>query len=195
MSFVRSFIALDLSPDLLSRLEQVIRQLRELLPGPSVRWLPVKNIHLTLKFLGDVSATNLDSLFKVLAAEAEKQPTFEISLGGLGAYPSNQRPRVIWVGVTAPEALSALHKGIDDETEALGYPGEERKFTPHLTIGRVSRNASSHEVRRISEALANTKLGSLGSLSIQEVHFYRSDLHPSGAEYTRLFSATLGEEG
>lgn len=192
MSVIRAFIALDLSPEINTRLEDVSAQLKQRLKDVQVRWVPVENIHLTLKFLGDVSLANLEMLKKILLSEASNHAPFEMSVGELGAFPSTRRPRVIWVGVTAPPELKALQRGIESETARLGYQRENRSFSPHLTLGRVSRNATSQDARQIGEVLESYKVGFLGATRVQEVHLYRSDLRPGGAVYTRLMSAPLG---
>jgi RNA 2',3'-cyclic 3'-phosphodiesterase len=191
MEVIRAFIAVDLSPEVERSLEQVLGQLQQSLRGGAVRWVPSKNIHLTLKFLGDVSVKNLDLLKDILSSEAVKYSPFEISAAELGAFPSIQRARVIWVGVKAPPTLAQLQHEIDVETAHLGYPPDERKFSPHLTLGRVARNASPEDSRRIGEALSGTRIGSLGTARIEAVHLYRSDLNPQGSVYTRLYSALL----
>ena len=133
---------------MLQQLEEVNRHIKSArLPGAAVRWVAVKKIHLTLKFLGDVSESNLPVLYEILRREAEKQAAFEIQVGGLGAFPSVNSPRVIWIGVEAPAELAALQHGIDVETARVGYAGEERDFSPHLTLGRIAHNASSEERR------------------------------------------------
>jgi 2'-5' RNA ligase len=190
-AMIRSFIAVDLSAEVLGKLDQVYRTLRQRLPARAVRWTPVKNIHLTLKFLGDVSEGNLTALFGVLHSETEKRSAFEIQVGGLGAFPSARRPRVIWVGVQAPPELEAIQHAIDLETARLGYASEERGFSPHLTLGRVSRQATPEEVRKIGEVIAEVQAGDLGACRIDAVHYYRSDLNPQGAIYTRLYTAPL----
>jgi 2'-5' RNA ligase len=191
MAVIRAFIAIDLSPEIIQRLEEVSGQLRQRLAGVQIRWVPVENIHLTLKFLGDVSMSNLEVLKKILLAEASNHSPFEISVGELGAFPSLRRPRVIWVGVTAPPELSALQHGIESETARLGYQRENRAFSPHLTLGRVSRNAPSQEARLIGQVLESFKLGFLGAAHVRDAHLYRSDLRPGGAVYTRLMTAPL----
>jgi 2'-5' RNA ligase len=191
MSVVRAFVAIDLSPEIRQRLDQVIEQLQERLPGAPVRWVPGKNVHLTIKFLGDVSESNLELLTKILRAESSRHDCFEFSVGNIGAYPSIRRPRVIWVGVEAPPELQALQHGIESETARLGYAREKRQFSPHLTLGRVSRSAAPDDSRRIRQVLSNCKVGFLGAARVQEVFLYRSDLQPGGAVYTQLFSASL----
>jgi len=193
MSAIRAFIAINISPEIGQMLETTLRELLQELKGIPVRWVPVKNIHITLKFLGDVSVSNLDVLKKIISGEAAAHEPFEISAGGLGAFPSIKRPRVIWVDVQAPAELTALQRAIDNETARLGYPKEDRPFSPHLTIGRVSRNTNADELRRLSAALTNTKPGFVESAKVEDVFLYRSNLQPSGAIYTSLFSARLGE--
>ncbi len=191
MNVIRSFIAISLSVEIYQNLEGVLGELKKRLPGTAVRWVPAKNIHLTIKFLGDVSAANVDILEKILQAEAARHQPFEISVGELGAFPSARRPRVVWVGVQAPAELIALQRGVEAEMIRLGYPPDERPFSPHLTLGRVSRNARPDEIRALSEILGQYKVGFLGATRAQSVNLYRSDLQPSGAVYTRLFAAAL----
>jgi 2'-5' RNA ligase len=194
MSVIRAFIAIELSTEIQQALEQVSNQLKGQLGRVHVRWVPVKNIHLTLKFLGDVSQANLEVLEGILLGEAARCAPFEVSIGKLGAFPSTRRPRVIWVGVEAPAELGQLQHALDEATARLGYPLEERGFSPHLTLGRISRNASNEEVRRIGQYLEGTNVGRLGAMQVQDVKLYRSDLQPTGAVYTCLYSANLKVE-
>jgi len=191
MSVIRAFIAIDLSPEIRRRLESVIQQLQQRLGGVPVRWVAAKNIHVTMKFLGDVSLSNLEMLKKILQSEASSHSPFDISVGDLGAYPSIYRPRVIWAGVEAPQELKTLQRCIEAETARLGYAPEDRPFSPHLTLGRVARHSTSQDARRISEVLGTYKVGFLGAVRVQAVHLYRSDLQPGGAVYTQLFTAPL----
>lgn len=191
MKAIRAFIAIDLSPEIQERIDSLTSQLQARLEEVPVRWVPAKNVHLTLKFLGDVSVANIEVLNGILQTESEKCSSFEISVGELGAYPSIHRPRVIWVGVEAPGDLYSLQQGIVNETARLGYVRERRKFSPHLTIGRVSRNAHSDQVRQIGEVLEKCKAGFLGATRVNAIHLYRSDLRPTGAVYTNLFSGAL----
>jgi len=192
MSVIRSFIAIDLPDTLNEALTQVSDSLQAKLKGMPIRWVPVANIHLTLKFLGDVSEKNVVVINEILLAETASHKPFEISVGGFGVFPTYSRPRVIWVGVEAPEELHYLHRRIDVETTRLGYAPDQRKFDPHLTFGRVSRNANPGEVRHIGGELKQHKLGFLGVARIMEVNLFRSDLSPKGAVYSKLYTAQLG---
>ncbi|MDD2695671.1 MAG: RNA 2',3'-cyclic phosphodiesterase [Anaerolineales bacterium] len=191
---IRAFIAIEMSPEIQRALDQVSAQLRAGLTDAPVRWVRAENIHLTLKFLGDVSISNLEMLQKMLAAEVSGHVPFEMSVGEIGAFPNTRRPRVLWIKVQAPQDLTTLQYGIEALTERLGYPREERPFFPHLTLGRISRGANPGDIRRVSEALETFKVGFLGATRVAAVNLYRSDLGPSGAAYTCLFSAKMAPE-
>lgn len=193
MSIVRAFIAVDLPSDLQARLAQVGQDLNAEMGDMPIRWVSAGHMHLTLKFLGDVSLNNLEVVTDILRSEAAARDEMVISLGGMGAYPKPRQPRVIWVGVEAPDELKTLQRGIDRLTARVGYARETREFSPHITLGRVSRNASPGDVRQIGAVLCAKKVGFLGVARVTAVQLYRSDLQAGGAVYTRLFSAPLGQ--
>lgn len=191
---IRTFIAVDIPEDVRGSLGQISSQLQEKLPDTPVRWVDHHKIHLTLKFLGDVSQENLGMVKKILASEVNKHQAMEIGIGRLGAFPKIRHPRVVWVGVEAPSELYDLRRGIEDGVARLGYNYDKYDFTPHLTLGRVSRKASASDVRRVGKVLHDFNVGFIGVARIQTVHLYRSDLQPEGAVYTRLYSASLTED-
>lgn len=191
MSVVRSFIAIDFSAEVNKNVELLLQRLRNQVPDQVVRWTPSGNLHLTLKFLGDVSVNSLDLLKDALTGEAQLHPEFELHVSGLGAFPKLSQPRVIWAGIEAPETLMSLQRGIDVQMERLGYAREDRPFTAHLTLGRVSRNAHPEDVRTAAAVLTRQSVNGLGSCRVQQVILYRSDLKPGGSVYTRMHSAML----
>ena len=191
MAVIRSFIAIDLPKHIQDPIDQVIRDLQASNPRTAVRWVPARNIHLTLKFLGEVSSNNLEILTKILQTEIPRHRCFEIKVGNLGAFPSIHRPRVIWIGIEAPPDLFSLQRSIETETNRLGYTAEERPFSAHLTLGRVSHNATPDEVRIIGELLKGCKVGLLGAAVVERVKLFRSDLEPGGAVYTPLYTFPL----
>jgi len=138
-----------------------------------------------------VSLSNLSLLTEIINNEISAHHQFDISVGGSGAFPNLHQPRVIWVGVEAPAELNIVQNGIEMATARMGYTREERAFSPHLTLGRVSRNATSQDVKAISKALETTRVGFLGATCVEKVHLYRSDLQPTGAIYTQIYSASL----
>ncbi len=195
MSVIRAFVAIDLPPDVQDCLTQVSAQLRERVGEKSVRWVPIPNIHLTLKFFGDVSENNLDVLKEIISAEAALQKPMEIGIGRLGAFPKTRHPRIIWVGVEAPPELTSLQRGIETKTNKVGYPKDKRSFFAHLTLGRVTRNAAPSDVRKIGDIIISSAVGFLGAASVQAVHIFKSDLLSTGAVYTKIFTAPLGDGG
>ena len=190
MSLLRAFIAVELSLDLRKSVYAATAKLQSEVGG-LVRWVPMENMHLTLKFLGDVSPSNVDLLSGMLRAETDLFQCFELRLNGLGSFPSLKRPRVIYIGIQAPSVLESLQRGIESASRRLGYESEERGFSPHLTIGRVKQNATATEQQMIRRALEQTKIDSLGTTRVDSVELFKSDLRPTGSVYTRLFSAPL----
>ncbi|HSL46610.1 MAG TPA: RNA 2',3'-cyclic phosphodiesterase [Anaerolineales bacterium] len=190
MSLLRAFIAVEIPAQIRQAVYKTTAGLRDEI-GPLVRWVPMENMHLTLKFLGDVSPSNVDMLSQIISAEADLFPCFDLHLRGLGSFPNLKRPRVIYIGIQAPAALETLYRGIESASRRLGYESEERGFSPHLTIGRVKQNVTSSEQQTIRRALEETKIDSLGMARVDSVHLYKSDLKPTGSVYTRLYSAPL----
>lgn len=193
MSLLRAFIAVEIPPEIHNAIEYHTSSLRGTLTTSIVRWVPTKNIHLTLKFLGDISPTNVDILAQMLSVEASQHSPFEIKLGGLGAFPNLKRPRVIWIGIQAPQALGSLQRGIEAASATVGYPPENRPFSPHLTIGRVKKNIDSTGIQKIRNTITKTKIGPLGISQVNAVHLFKSELKPTGAVYSRLHAAKFGK--
>jgi RNA 2',3'-cyclic 3'-phosphodiesterase len=191
MSSLRTFIAIEIPAEIKKALIQQSADLRRAV-GRSVRWVTPENIHLTLKFLGEISPANVEMLTQTLKAEASQTPGFEIKMATLGAFPNPRRPRILWVGLTAPETLSRLQHGLETATARLGYPPEDKPFSPHLTIGRVRDQISAEELQALRAALENKNIGALGTFTAQAVQLYKSDLQPGGSIYTCLFTARLG---
>ena len=193
MSLLRAFIAVEISQEVHKAIETETAPLRAALDKSLVRWAPTSNMHLTLKFLGDTSPANVEMLSQILSVEAGQHTTFEIQFKGLGVFPNPKLPRVIWIGIQAPDELTTLQRGIEAAAAKLGYPPEKRPFSPHLTIGRVKQNVNSGDMQKIRTALEETKIGVLGTVPVNAVHLFKSDLKPTGAVYTRLHSALLGK--
>ncbi len=193
MGLLRTFIAVEIPSTLQNAIYESTANLRKTLGNNLIRWVPSHNIHLTLKFVGDVSLASLGLLKDMLTVEAAQHPCFEMQAEGLGSFPNSRRPRVIWIGLHAPAALESLQHGIESASARLGYETEEKSFSPHLTIGRVKQNLSSPETQRIRAALEATKIGRLGVVHVDAAHLFKSELRPNGSVYTKLFSAPIGK--
>lgn len=190
MSLLRLFIAVEIPAEVRQNIYKETQNFRK---GVDflVRWVPVENMHLTLKFLGDVSPSNVEFLKQMLRNEAEAVSCFSLHLTGLGAFPTSRRPRVIYIGIQAPAALDALQRGIEAGCRRLGYDSEERPFSAHLTLGRVKQNVGAADQQKIRRAIESTQVDLLGTARVDSVHLYKSELHPSGSVYTKLYSAPL----
>jgi 2'-5' RNA ligase len=189
---VRSFIAVDLPGSLRARLADVSRQLSASIPRGAVRWMRPEGIHLTLKFLGDVTPAQLPAIQGLLAEIARHAQPCTCTVCGLGSFPDPRRPRVLWVGVhEASGSLKDLQQGLESGLAELGFPLEGRAFNPHLTLGRVrpERASAAAQIHAAIEAAGEIDLGSLEAGSIC---LFRSDLRPEGATYTRLGEFALG---
>lgn len=191
MSVLRAFIALELPAEIQQPLAAQCAQLKTMMEGMPLRWVPVENIHLTLKFLGDVSETSVNTIADIMNSSCSHYAPVEIGVGGLGVFPDMRRPRVIWVDVEAPEELAQLQQRVEADMQRLGYPPEEREFSPHLTLARVQRKAKRRDLAEISTCLQAQKLGFLAAAVIDEVALIKSELKPNGAVYTKLSSAPL----
>ena len=192
MSLLRAFIALEIPAKVQKNIHHATANLRSEI-GSLIRWIPAENVHLTLKFLGDISSANVQFLTQMIRVEADTHHCFDIRLMGLGSFPSPKRPRVIYIGIQAPAELEALQHAVESAAQRLGYVSEERSFSPHLTVGRV-KNAlriSATDQQNIRRTLEQTKIDSLGTARVDSVHLYKSDLKPSGSVYTKLCSAPL----
>ena len=188
---LRSFVAVEIPALIQSALARSIAPLQEVLPNQLIRWVAPRNVHLTLKFLGDVSPVNLERLAEALRTEASVHETFAMSAGGLGAFPSPRRARIIWIGLEAPTALMDLMRSVDSVAARLGYASEDHPFSPHLTIGRVRQNASGSDLQRIRTALEGAVVGRLGSVHVDALHIFKSDLQPGGSVYTHLYKLPM----
>jgi 2'-5' RNA ligase len=192
MDVLRTFLACELPSALQDAIQKATAGLRGALGKDLIRWVPSHNIHLTLKFLGDVSPSSLEPIKAVLAAEAVQCQAFEVRVGGLGCYPNPRRPRIVWTALNAPAELAGLQHNLEVATARLGYASEERGFSPHLTIGRVRQHTSAADLQKIRGALEQMRLGDIGVARLEAIHLFRSDLQATGSVYTRLFTAHLG---
>lgn len=187
----RVFIAIDIPQPIRDAILANTETMRAALPDSLVRWTADDNLHLTLKFLGDIPLNRVDSVAKSLMRTAAQTTRFALHAKGLGSYPTSKRPRTIWIGVQPPADLVDLQEGLESALMKLGLEGEERPFTPHLTIGRVKQPVSPADQKALSAALEATQVGELGIIEVDSVHLYKSDLRAGGSIYTKLASAPL----
>ncbi len=185
----RTFVALPLSEAIHTQLAHVQRELQRACPERSVRWVNPEGIHLTIFFIGDVILERIDLTKAALAAVAHNIAPFSYRVRDLGAFPNLSRPRVVWVGIEdTQKRLALLHQAVNEALANVGFTPETRRFSPHLTLGRVRRRASHNDKRRIGDAVAaaREKDIDLGAAQAKEIVLFRSILKSTGAEYTPL---------
>jgi 2'-5' RNA ligase len=187
---VRSFIAIPLPASAQETLAQWMQQLKQRQKS-GVRWVNANNLHLTLKFLGDVLPSQMPAIQAEIETVAAEFTGFVFDLKDIGAFPGLYKPRVIWAGIQAPPALKEMQKALEKRLKPLGFPPEERPFSPHLTLGRVNRQASETEIKSLSALLREPRNACLPGVPAHALHLYRSDLRPGGPVYTLLYSAAL----
>lgn len=189
---IRSFIAIELDDTIRRALGDVQEKLKAERAAKMVRWIAPESIHITLKFLGDVDADKLPALQNAIADASNGIPPFVLTLRGVGAFPNTRRPNIVWVGAEGQvEIATELEQKIEDACVFLGFAREDRPFTPHLTIGRVKRDASPSDRRFIGEMIERVQVGMLGELHVDHVSLMKSDLRPTGSVYTRLAAIQL----
>jgi 2'-5' RNA ligase len=148
-------------------------------------------MHLTLKFLGTVPEEKLPEIKLALSRAAIGLSSFPVEFAGVGTFPGGRRPRVVWAGVSEPSgALQKLWEGVDLNLETAGFPREKRKFTPHVTLGRVKGNINLERLARSVSLMAEH---TWGRQEVASISLVRSTLTPSGAEYEDVGVFLLGE--
>jgi 2'-5' RNA ligase len=193
MSGIRSFIAVPLDRQLLQQIANISQMLKESVRG-GVSWVQPASIHLTLKFLGDIQPGKIAKIKKILQTVVPKFNQFELNAAGLGCFPNKNKPRVVWVGLHAPAELCQLQKTIEDACADMGFEREQRKFSPHLTLGRVKPYARDDDILCLQQVLENIPSLNLGATHAREVILFKSDLQSTGAVYTPLISVQLKEK-
>lgn len=188
---MRLFVALDFPGDVRDAVRELIEKLQPLCG--SARWVRPEGMHVTLKFLGHVSAEKLDPIRAALAGVRLSAPV-AMHFYGVGFFPNERRPRVVWCGVEASENLAQLAADIESALEPLGIAPEERKFVPHLTLalfnskGPDKRGQAPDGVDKLARHVQEVKPQDFGSARETQFHLYESTLKPSGAEYKKLES-------
>lgn len=187
---LRTFIAVELPNDIHDSLQKLQNNLRDSMPD--VRWTKYGNIHLTLKFLGDIEPSKVDKISISIQNIANEFFPFTMSLAGIGAFPNSRKPSIIWVGVEeGSEKIVQIADHIESSMEKLGFAREKRPFRPHLTIGRI-RELKHPAV--MAKSLENNEIGEIGKFKVEKLSFIKSQLDPSGSIYTTLSEALLKPE-
>jgi RNA 2',3'-cyclic 3'-phosphodiesterase len=183
---MRSFLAVELASELRARLVAVKGELAR--HGAAVRWVRDDQLHVTVKFLGNISEAAMSELRAALAPSLASAPPLAVTARGLGAFPDLRRPRVLWAGVGCPP-LAAIAAAADDAATRFGVTPEARAFHAHVTLGRVNGTVRWAALGREIAARADE---TFGACTFRELVAFRSDLRRDGALYTKLWSIPFG---
>ena len=187
---LRLFVAVDLPENVRESLRYLQAELRGRNLG-DLRWARPEGIHLTLKFLGDTPAERVPAIREALRAPAVATAPFHLALGGLGTF-GNRRPRVVWQDITGDVGpLKELREAVEELFVAMGFPPEERDYSPHLTLARVPQPPPGGTAERIEAALAAVAPPQ-AEFDVTEFVLMRSILDRAGAVYQRLAAFPLG---
>jgi RNA 2',3'-cyclic 3'-phosphodiesterase len=187
MKTMRCFLALKLS---LETAENITLSQKALKPrcataGMSIRWVPPPNIHMTMLFLGDITEPMASAVKDMLEPVAGNFEPFELSCVGMGAFPDVAQPKVVWAGLgEGADKIAQLHGAIRERLEAAGFHFSDRPFAAHITVGRVKSGPPGV----LASCLAEEAAREFGTGVIRQLHCFRSDLSPAGAEYTTLWA-------
>jgi 2'-5' RNA ligase len=178
MSRIRAFVAVSIAPP--PPLRAAIAELRAL--GSPLKAVDPDHLHVTLKFLGDVDAASVDQLARIVRNVTASHSIFAAALCGLGVFPHAARPSVVWAGFDGANPLIKIAADLEEQFRELGFPPEGRGFTPHVTLARLKGRPPAGFAELVERHAANR----FGSVSIEELVLFRSDLEREGPRYTSL---------
>jgi 2'-5' RNA ligase len=190
MEEVRCFIAIELTEELKRGLRELQAQLKAASQAP-VKWVEPENIHLTLKFLGNVASGRIEEIAQAMTEAVRGTSPFSLEVRELGVFPNPRRVQIVWVGLGGEvEKLTILKQRIESGLSILGFAPENRRFTPHLTLARLRDRATPQERERLGQLIAETEFAG-GSFTVKSVKLMKSQLTREGPIYSQLSSAAL----
>ncbi len=187
---MRCFISINLGDSLKREIGSATGALRQ--GNWDVKWVSVENLHITLKFLGEVPEKLTEVIQQRLIGTSGRHIPFDLKLRSIGVFPDRKRPRVVWIDIVSPEELAKLQQAIEETLETLGFTREDRAFSPHLTIGRVRSLRGRDFLLKAMEALKDIDFG---NISVDRIYLMKSDLKPAGAQYSVIAEFPLTKEG
>lgn len=187
---VRAFIAIETPETVRSALAELQRELRDC--RADIRWVNPDNIHLTLKFLGDIEEKRIDRIVAGIRGSCKGNDPFRLEVRGLGLFPNLRSPRVLWADVLEEGSLTGLQGRIEDAMDLLGFKSEKRRYSPHLTVGRFRSQKGKD---RIFQGIEQHNRESFGTINVHTVTLMKSRLEPAGAVYSRLAVVPLRRTG
>jgi 2'-5' RNA ligase len=185
---IRTFIAVEIPGNITSSIRGLQQGLKDY--GVDMRWIRPENIHITLKFLGNVGAADTDKISGAIYKTTDGVASISLKAKGIGVFPGIKRPRVLWVGLFGQlESLMRLQQTLDENLKAIGFPEEKRPFKGHLTIGRIKGKMNN---KIFVDALTAFSHFESETFIADKIILFKSELKPQGAVYANLASASLG---
>jgi 2'-5' RNA ligase len=177
MSQIRAFLAIDLDDDLKPKINRIIKEFKQI--DTRIKYVELTNLHLTLKFFGDIDTNGLELIEEKIASVVSEAEPFDIKIKGCGAFPNNNHIKVIWVGIEDDSILKDLHDKLDKEFNKLGFD-LDKKFSTHLTIGRMKSAKNKNQVKSTIEEFRDVEIG---EMKVDRISLKKSTLTPSGPIY------------
>lgn len=179
----RVFCAVELPDTVRARLQKHITRLREAVPEAAASWTRVENIHLTLKFFGNVAVDQIARISEAASRAVTNYESFQFEIGGTGVFPKPSRAQVLWIGVSDPSGkLLALQSELESEFAKDGFAKEDRAFKPHLTIARIRKPEGA---RRLADTHLKMSFKP-AEITVDELILFRSELSSKGSKYTAI---------
>lgn len=189
MARIRTFIGIDIGDEIRGRAGALQQQLAR--TGARVKWVEPHNLHVSLVFLGEIDERDLVAVCRAVEDASHREAPFTLRLGGVGAFPTPRRPKILWSGISeGVEPLRRLHRGLETRLLDLGvYRKEERGYTPHLTLGRIKSDGDGFA---LAQELPKLLAWDGGQTAVHQVLFFSSELGKDGPEYAVLARGELG---
>jgi len=190
--FIRSFISIAIEAQVLEKIRgfqaELIKKIGK--TANRVSWVKPETIHLTVKFLGDIPVNQINSIITSLQRAADGVESFSLNFEGLGFFPNLRKPRVVWIGISEGiDPLQKLHLRVEQELAKTGISREKKKFSGHLTLGRIRTLA---DAIGLHDLLLSVPSPVAGLSAVRDIRLMKSELRPSGAIHTELGRITLG---
>ena len=180
MSQIRAFLAIDLDDDLKPKINKIIREFKK--TDARIKYVELTNLHLTLKFFGDIDTEGLSLLEDAISNVLSEFESFNVKINGCGAFPNSNRINVIWVGIDDDSIIRDMHDRLDKEFVRLGFD-KDRKFSTHLTIGRMKSAKNKNKVKSTIEEFEDVEIG---EMEVTQISLKKSTLTPAGPIYEDL---------
>mgnify|MGYP001202575620 CR=1 FL=1 len=179
MAKFRGFIAIDIESN--KKLIEFENEVKK--TGTDLKLVEPKNVHITLKFLGDIEETLADELEKIIINAVKEMKSFDIQLKGTGVFPNNNYIKVVWLGIQNSKPIAEIAQRIDEQTSKIGFEKERRSFSPHLTISRVKTVKNKDQLLQVLEKYRDVEFA---DIKVDNIKLKKSELTPNGPIYTDI---------